>query len=57
MTSKNHKQKITFVATKIVSKPSQVSFTTKSGKVVIFKAQKDIPESIRVTFLAKKPKK
>jgi hypothetical protein len=50
------RQNISFKATKIVSKPTKVSFQTKDGRDVVFKAHKDVPKVIRVEFLAKKNK-
>ena len=49
--------RITFKATKIISKPAKIRFQTKNGKEVVFKAKKDIPSSIKVTFLTKRRKK
>jgi len=40
---KQAKQQISFKATKIVSNPVSVSFYTKKGEEVNFKAKKDIP--------------
>ena len=56
MKSKSPRKRVTFTATKIVSKPTTVSFHTKDGKAVSFKAKKDVPKSVRVNFLAKKNK-
>lgn len=54
--TKERKIRVTFKATKIVSKPTKVSFHTSSGRPVEFKAKKDIPQTIKVSFLAKKKK-
>lgn len=54
--AKERRVRVTFKATKIVSKPAKVSFRTSRGKAVEFKAKKDLPKTIRVTFLTKKKK-
>ncbi len=51
---KTKKQKVSFKATKIVSKPTRVVFHTKDGREVNFKARRDIPTSVRVEFFARK---
>jgi len=55
--SKARREKVNFKATKIVSKPTKVSFHTKDGREVSFKAHKDIPMSVKVEFFAKRKKK
>ena len=55
--TKERKQRVFFKATKVVSKPVAISFSTTSGKVVEFKAQKDVPKTVRVEFYAKRKKK
>lgn len=54
--SKQAKQHILFKATKIVSKPTKISFYTKKGEEVSFRAKKDVPKSVRIEFFAKKKK-
>ena len=51
------RRKISFKATKIISKPMTVSFHTKDGKQVEFKARKNMPKSVRVEFYVKRKKK
>ncbi len=47
------RQRVSFSATKIVSKPTVISFKTKDGKEVTFKGLKDVPTPVRVSFLKK----
>ena len=54
---KQRRERISFIASKVVSKPATITFYTKSGKEVNFKGHKDVPKSVRVEFLAKKRKK
>lgn len=54
---KSRRQRVSFVATKVVSRPATISFYTKSGKEVKFKGHKDVPKSVRVDFLARTKKK
>lgn len=53
---KQQQKHISFTATKIVSKPTKVVFRTSDGKVVDFKAKKDVPKSVKIEFYAKKKK-
>ena len=55
--AKARKKRISFKATKIISKPTTITFHTKDGKEVSFKAHKDVPKVVRVEFLAKKSSK
>jgi len=48
------KQRISFKATKIVSKPTKVEFFTQKGERVNFSAKKDYPKVVKVNFSAKK---
>lgn len=48
------RQRVSFTATKIVSKPAVISFETKNGQQVTFKGHKDVPAPIRVSFLKKR---
>lgn len=48
------KKTVEFDAHKIVKKPQEVEFTTKSGKHVDFMAKKDVKEPVHVEFKAKK---
>lgn len=48
------RKKVTFKATKKVSKPVKVSFSTKSGKRVSFKATKKVSVPVKVSFYRKK---
>lgn len=54
--STHRRERITFKATKIVSKPVKVGFYTESGQKVEFKAHKNMPKSVKIDFLAKRPK-
>ena len=54
---KARRQRVSFKATKIVSKPTKVTFRTKDGREVNFKAKKYVPKSVRVEFLTKRKKK
>ncbi len=57
MGSKERKQRVTFSATKIVSKPAVIQFQTTDGRPVTFKGHKDVPTSVRVSFLKNRKKK
>ena len=48
------REKVTFKATKKVSKPVKVSFSTKSGEKVSFKATKKVSVPVKVSFCRKK---
>lgn len=48
------KRRISFKATKKVSKPVTVKFKTSTGKTVSFKAVRKISKPIRVTFRSRK---
>jgi len=48
------REKVTFKATKKVSKPVKVSFSTKSGKKVSFKATKKVSVPVKVSFYRQK---
>lgn len=52
--AKDRRERVTFTATKIVSKPAKIEFRTKEGQLVSFKGHKDVPKSVRVSFLKKK---
>jgi hypothetical protein len=54
MASKGKRERVTFTATKIVSKPATIKFRTTEGELVSFKGHKDVPKSVRVSFLKKK---
>jgi len=54
MATNEKKEKVTFTASRVVSKPAVISFHTKDGKVVEFKGHKDVPKPVKVTFFAKK---
>jgi hypothetical protein len=49
------KENVEFEAHKPVKKPTQVSFTTKDGTQVKFKAEKEVEVPVHVKFKAKKP--
>jgi len=51
------RERVTFKATKKVSKPVKVSFTTKSGEKVSFKATKKVSVPVQVSFYRKKKRK
>jgi len=53
--AKTRRRKVSFTATKKVSKPTIVKFKTKSGPVS-FKATKKVSKPTNVTFYAKKKK-
>ncbi len=52
----SRREKISFKATKKVSKPVNVAFSTKSGKKVSFKATKKVSVPVKVSFYRKKSK-
>jgi hypothetical protein len=54
MGKKPARQRVSFTATKMVSKPVKVSFNTRTGKRVSFTATKKVPKSVRVTFYKRK---
>jgi hypothetical protein len=55
--SKSRRKRVTFIATKVVSRPATIKFYTRSGKEVKFKGHKHVPKSVRVEFFARKKKK
>jgi len=55
--SKIRREKVSFRASKIVSKPAKVSFHTRDGREISFKAHKDVPRSVKVEFFAERKKK
>ena len=55
--SKQHREKVSFIAEKKVPKPVKVEFYTKSGERVSFKGHKEITKPVKVEFYAKKDKK
>jgi hypothetical protein len=48
------RKRIEFEAHKTVNKPTKVTFETKDGQEVKFKAQKPAKVPVRVSFLAKR---
>ena len=48
------RERVSFTATKKVTKPVKVSFTTQSGKKVSFKAVKKVSKPVKVSFYRKK---
>lgn len=54
MTTTERRQRVTFTATKIVSKPAVIHFQTTSGEQITFKGHKDVPAAVRVSFLQKR---
>jgi len=51
------RQRVTFRATKKVTKPVKVSFTTRAGQRVTFKARKAVTKPVTVSFLARRKKR
>ena len=47
------RERITFTATKIISKPAVISFHTKDGKEIVFRGHKDVPKPVKITFFSK----
>jgi len=56
MAKQSRKEKVSFKATKKVSKPVKVSFTTKAGEKVSFRATKKVSKPVKVTFYRTKKK-
>lgn len=50
------RERVSFTATKKVSKPVRVSFSTKSGGKISFKATKKVSVPVKVNFYRKKKK-
>ena len=50
----NRREKIKFVAEKMISKPVKVEFYTKSGEKVSFKGHREVKKPVRIEFYAKK---
>lgn len=48
------KKLVSFKATKKLSKPIKVNFTTETGQQVSFKATKKITKPVRIKFYTKK---
>lgn len=55
--AQGRKHHVDFVATKTVKEPTEVAFTTKTGKPVDFVARKPVQEKVEVSFMAHKRKK
>lgn len=53
----NQKQLISFMAVRVLSKPTRVIFHAKNGEEVTFISKKNIPQVVRVNFLASKKRK
>lgn len=49
-------QKVSFTATKHVSKKVDVVFRTRSGEKVTFESSKRVPKQVHVSFYTKKHK-
>ena len=52
--AQQRRQRVSFKATQVVSKPVRISFQTKSGREVSFKAEKSVPKIVQVEFLARR---
>jgi len=55
--AKQRRKKVSFIATKRVSKPVKVEFYTKTGRKVSFKAHRKVIKPVKVEFYAKKKRK
>ena len=55
--AQGRKHHVDFVATKTVKEPTEVAFTTKTGKSVDFIAKKPVQEKVEVSFMAGNKKK
>jgi len=55
--SQGRRHHVDFVATKNVKEPTEVTFTTKTGKSVDFVAKKPAPEKVDASFMARNKKK
>jgi len=55
--SKVRREKVTFKATKKVTKPVRVKFYTGKGERVSFTARKEVKKPVKVEFYARKKKK
>jgi hypothetical protein len=51
--AKSRRHRVSFTATKKVKRPVEVTFKTKEGEVVDFKAKKPVKKRVKVSFLAK----
>jgi hypothetical protein len=51
------RKRVSFRATKKVSKPVRVRFVDKYGKLVSFKATKKVSKPVKVTFYAKRKRR
>ena len=54
---KTRRKKVSFTATKKVSKKVPVSFRTTGGERVSFRATRKVPKNVRVEFYAKRKRK
>jgi len=54
---KPRRKKVSFWATRKVSKPVKVSFVTRTGERVSFRAVKKVSKPVKVVFYAKKKRK
>jgi len=52
----SRRERISFIATKRVSVPTRVTFTTAKGKKVTFAATKKVSKPVRVTFCRRRKK-
>jgi len=57
MRKSSRRERVSFTATKKVSKPVKVSFTTKSGSKVSFKATTKASVPVKVSFYRKRRSK
>ena len=48
---------VDFVAVKTLKEPTEVVFTTKTGKPVDFVAKKPVKEAVEVSFMARNKKR
>jgi hypothetical protein len=53
-TTRHH---VDFIATKTVKEPTEMAFTTKTGKFVDFVARKPLKEQVDVSFIVRDRKK
>lgn len=55
--AQGEKHHVDFVATKTAREPTEVAFTTKTGRPVDFVARKPVQEKVEVSFMAHNKKK
>ena len=54
VTKRTRRKKVSFTATRIITKKENVSFKTTKGENVSFRSIKKVPQKVKVEFYAKR---